>query len=315
MKGVPFEKRERVRIGILGVGSRGLSLLHNLLMVDGASVVAVCDTSSDFVERASARIQKADLPAPATYNGEGSFEAVIQREDIDLVFIATPWDQHTPMAVMAMEHGKHVAVEVPAATTLEQCWQLVETSERTRQHCVILENCCYGENEMIVLNMVRAGLFGTITHGEAAYIHDLRDELMTTNNWRRSHHTREDGNLYPTHGLGPVARYMEINQGDRFTQLVSMSSREASLTEYRNKATVSTDAKRTEQYVCGDMNTSLIRTEWGRTIVLQHDVVTPRPYEPDQHDRRITGYVSGLSGASVFGWENPGPSVGNARRL
>jgi predicted dehydrogenase len=284
MRGVPFERRDTVRVGFAGVGGRGRSLLRDVLAVEGAQIMAVYDRSEESVTRALARIEEAGQPAPAAvYSGdESGFEELCRRDDVDLVYIATPWDLHVPMAVHAMEQGKHAAVEVPAATTLEGCWQLVDTSERTRRHCVMLENCCYGYNELLVLGMVRDGLFGQITHGEVAYIHDLRSILLADKGeglWRRDPHAHKDGNLYPTHGLGPVARCMDIHQGDRFTLLVSMSSREASLTEYRDRTTAEDDPKRRERYVCGDMNTSLIKTEQGRTIVLQHDVVTPRAYD------------------------------------
>jgi predicted dehydrogenase len=185
------------------------------------------------------------------------------------------------MAVYAMTQGKHVGLEVPAATTLADCWKLVDTSEKTRRHCMILENCCYGYNELLALNMARAGVFGELTHGEAAYIHDLRSVLFDQGGegaWRRDAHVKRSGNLYPTHGLGPVARYMDIHEGDRFDVLVSLSSREQSLSRYRETAVNADDPRRKETYRCGDMNTSLLRTVRGRTVLLQHDTVSPRPY-------------------------------------
>jgi hypothetical protein len=186
------------------------------------------------------------------------------------------------MAVAAMEAGKHCGTEVPAATTIEDCFKLVRTSERTRRHCLIMENCCYGENELMVLNIIRAGLLGELIHGEAAYIHDLREELLRNRGeglWRRLPHTVRNGNLYPTHGLGPVANYMGVNRGDRFDYLVSVSSLQKGLEVYRDANFPADDPKRREKYVEGDMNTSVIRTARGRTIVLQHDVVDPRPYD------------------------------------
>lgn len=283
MRRVPFEKRDTVRVGMVGVGGRGGSLLGDLLALDGVQVRAVCDLAPERAERAAQRTEESGQDRPEIYIGsETAYEALCQREDLDLVYIATPWDWHVPVAVYAMEQGKHTGVEVPAATTLDDCWKLVETSEQTRRHCVMLENCCYGWSEMLVRNMVRAGCFGEITHGEAAYIHDLRRLLLEDSGegvWRRFPHIQHDANLYPTHGLGPVAWYMDIHNGDRFDILVSMSSREASLTEYRDAHLSADNPKRQEKYRCGDMNTSLIRTVKGRTIVLQHDVVTPRPYD------------------------------------
>ena len=158
---------------------------------------------------------------------------------------------------------------------------MVETSERTRRHCIQLENCCYGESELMMVHLAHSGKLGTLTHGEAAYIHDLRHLLLSDQSeglWRREPHKTSDGNFYPTHGLGPVAQAMGIHRGDRFTRLISMSSCEASLSETRDVIIEEGNAKRTEKYTAGDMNTSLIQTARGRTILLQHDVVTPRPY-------------------------------------
>jgi predicted dehydrogenase len=283
MRGIPFERKEIVRVAFAGTGGRANGLLHNLLGVEGIQVVAVQDLTAERTARALERIEKAGQPAPAVYHGEDGFERLCrERDDIDLLYIATPWDLHVPMAVAGMEAGMAVAVEVPAATTLEGCWQLVETSERTRRHCVLLENCCYGQSEMLVLNLVRAGIFGDLTHAECAYIHDLRSVLLADHGeglWRRQPHIDRDGNLYPTHGLGPVAQYLGIHSGDRFDYLVSVSSRERALTEYRDRTIAEGDPRRAESYRCGDMNTSIIKTIRGRTIVLQHDVVSPRPYD------------------------------------
>lgn len=282
MMGVPFEPRERVRVAIVGVGLRGSSHLRDLMAMPQVDITALCDLVPAKVGAAQAWVVKAGLPQPAGFsNGDHDFENLCEREDIDLVYIATSWQFHVPVALCAMKNGKHAASEVPAAETLQDCWDLVNTSEKTRRHCIMLENCCYGENELMVLNMVRKGLLGEIKHGEAAYIHDLRGILTEDRNeglWRRFPHTRENGNLYPTHGLGPVANYMNINRGDRFDYLVSMSSPELNLTQYV-KEEFPDSPKRQEKYVCGDMNTSLIKTVKGRTIVLQHDVVSPRPYD------------------------------------
>jgi hypothetical protein len=281
MMGVPFEKREKVRLGIIGVGGRGTSLLHDLLGVENVEVKAVCDLVPEKVEHAQKAVTDAGQPKPTGFTkGETDFKNLNQL-DLDIVYIATPWNWHVPMAVDVMKNGKHAAVEVPAATTLQECWDLVNTSEATRKHCVILENCCFGDAEMMVLEMVRDGFFGDITHGEAAYIHDLR-KILTANEseglWRRVPHMKRNGNLYPTHGLGPVAHYMEIHRGDRFEYMVSVSSNEASLSEFVKSKFPDGDPKRGEKYVCGDMNTSIIKTAKGRTILLQHDVVNPRPY-------------------------------------
>jgi predicted dehydrogenase len=283
MLGVPFEKHATVRLAVIGTGLRGRSVLREFLAVEGVQVTALADIVPDKAARGAKLVTDAGQPAPALYtNGERDFERLLARTDIDFVYIATPWDWHTPMAVAAMRAGKHVGVEVPAAFTLEDCWQLVATSEATRKHCLMMENVCYGYNELLVLNMVRAGAFGELKHAEAAYIHDLRKILFEDRDeglWRRTPHLSRDGNLYPTHGLGPVAQYLGIHRGDRFDYMVSMSSPELSLTAYRDATYPAGSPKHAEQYRCGDMNTSLIKTVQGRTIMLQHDVVSPRPYD------------------------------------
>ena len=281
MIGVPFEAKERVKLGIIGVGGRGTSLLRDLLAVDGVDVKAICDVVPDKVEHAQKMVTDAGQSKPTGFTkGDWDFKNLNQL-DLDIVYIATPWNWHVPMAVDVMKNGKHTAVEVPTASTMQECWDLVNTSESTRKHCVILENCCYGASEMMVLQMVRDGFFGEITHGEAAYLHDLRG-ILTANEgeglWRRFPHMKLNGNLYPTHGLGPVAHYMDIHRGDRFDYMVSVSSGEASLTSYVKAKFPDGDPKRAEKYVCGDMNTSIIKTAKGRSILLQHDVVNPRPY-------------------------------------
>ena len=211
-----------------------------------------------------------------------AYEQLVARDDLELVIVATPWLWHVPMAVAAMQKGKHVAVEVPAATTLDDCWRLVNTSEATRRHCIMMENCCYGYNETLILRMVRAGQFGDLLYGEGAYLHDLREELFSTKGeglWRRTVHTQRNGNLYPTHGLGPVANYMGINRGDRFDYLVSMSTPQRGLDVYRKAHLEKGDPRWSEHYVAGDMNTSLIKTANGLTITVKHDVSNPRPYD------------------------------------
>jgi hypothetical protein len=283
MAGVPFERKMTVRTGVIGVGGRGSGLLRNFLAVDNTNVAAICDLDPEKAKRAGGAVEKSGQKAPALYSGgEREFEKLLERDDLDMVVVATPWKWHVPMAVYAMQHGKHVAVEVPAAMSIEECWQLVDASEQTRRHCVMLENCCYGYNEMMVLNMVKAGLFGELTHGAAAYNHDLRSILASYKGeglWRRAPHITQNGNLYPTHGLGPVAKYMDINRGDRFTRLVSMSTRSRSLSAYRDAHVPADDPMRKEVYAEGDLNTSLIQTANGLTVTLEHNVVSPQPYD------------------------------------
>lgn len=277
---MPFEP-VNPRLGLIGTGGRGTSLLENFLAAD-VRVNALCDIVADKAHKAQSMVEQTGQKAPALYTeGDHAFEQLAARDDLDLVVIATPWQWHVPMALAVMKQGKHAVTEVPAATTLEDCWKLVDESERTRRHCIMIENCCYGENETLILNMVRAGLFGDLLYGEAAYLHDLREELFSNQGeglWRRRFHTQLNGNVYPTHGLGPVANYMGINRGDRFDYLVSMSTPALGLAQYREAHVPKDDPKWKERYIEGDMNTSLIKTVNGLTINLQHDVSNPHPY-------------------------------------
>jgi hypothetical protein len=281
--GMKFEPRDTVRLGVIGVGGRGTGMLSNFLAIPHVQVNAICDSAKDHATRAQQMVEKSSGKSPDIYtNGEHDFENLCKRDDLDFIYIATPWDWHAPMALAAMNAGKHAGVEVPAINTIEECQQIVETSEKTRRHCMIMENCCYGYSELLVLNMVRAGLFGDLLHGECAYIHDLRGILFEDKSeglWRRDPHTKRNGNLYPTHGLGPVANYMGINRGDRFDHLVSMSSPQKGLDAYRAAKIPKDSPKWKERYVCGDMNTSLIKTVNGLTIMVQHDVCNPQPYD------------------------------------
>ena len=280
MINVPFEKRNPA-IAIIGVGGRGTSLLGNLLAAD-AQVVGVCDVVKDKAEHAAGLVSAAGQKRPELYTeGPHAFQTMLERRDIDLVIVATPWSWHAEMAIASMKNGKDVAMEVPGVRKLEECWDIVRTSEGTRKHCMMLENCCYGYNETLILRMVHAGEFGDLLYGEGGYLHDLRDELFSNAGeglWRRAEHTMRNGNLYPTHGLGPVANYMGIQRGDRFGHLVSMSSPERGLDAYRKDHLKSGDPRFSEHYVCGDMNTSLIKTARGLTITVKHAVSTPHPY-------------------------------------
>lgn len=281
--GMKFQPMNIVRVGIIGVGGRGTSLLRDLLAIDNVQVNAICDIVKEKALKGQAMVEKAGQKTPGLYfKNDHDFENLCKRDDIDLIYIPTPWNWHVPMALAALNNGKHVGVEVPAATTLQECWQLVEASEKTRRHCIMLENCCYGYNEMLVLNMVKAGVLGDILHGEAAYNHDLREILFSNEGeglWRRFEHLNRNGNLYPTHGLGPVAHYMDINRGDKFDYLVSVSSPQLSMDLYRQGHVPAGDPKWKETYRCGDINTSVIKTAKGRTIMLQHTVSTPHPYD------------------------------------
>jgi predicted dehydrogenase len=273
---------ERVRVGLVGIGMRGGGAVNRLLKIEGVELVALCDIRENKVAAASEKVVAAGREKPAWFTkGDEDYKRLCDM-DLDLVYLCTPWRWHTPPAVYAMKAGKHAVTEVPAAVTLDECWELVDTCETTQKHCMMLENCCYGNNELMVLNMCRQGVFGELTHGEAAYIHDLRDLKFNENGyqgmWRLEHSKKRDGNLYPTHGLGPVAQYMNVNRGDRFDYLTSMSSAQRGLTAFARKKYGDDSAQAQERYALGDMNTTLIHTVNGKTVMVQHDTTSPRPY-------------------------------------
>lgn len=273
----------QVKVGFIGVGNRGsfhTSLIQALS--PKAKITAVCDIRPAQAQKVADKL-KQNGQTPRIYSGSANaWKEMIRQDDLDLIIIATPWEDHAPMAVAAMQAGKHVAIEVPAAVTLQECWDLVNTAEQTQLNCMMLENVCYGDEELWILNMVQNGVFGTLTYGEAAYIHDLKEALFKKdsyyNDWRIRHNLANDGNLYPTHGLGPVAQYMNIGRGDRFDYLVSMSSPQASMTEYSLEVNSDNEFYNRSDFKHGDMNNTLIKTAVGRSILVQHDVVTPRVY-------------------------------------
>lgn len=274
---------DRVRVGLIGVGERGSGFVTRFCNIDGVDIVAICDTHQLVLDRAQSIISEHDKPAAATYTGhDEAYRDLLERDDIDIVVIATPWRWHAPMAIETMESGKHAFVEVPAVISVEEAWQLVDTAERTQMNCMMMENVCYGREELMALNMVRQGLFGELLHGEAAYIHELRWQMKEidhkTGSWRTAWHTKRDGNLYPTHGLGPIAQYMNINRGDQFDYMNSMTSPAIGRAQYAKEEFPAEHARNKLNYVCGDMSTSIIKTKKGRTIMVQHDTTTPRPY-------------------------------------
>jgi predicted dehydrogenase len=284
MCGYAAPKLDKVRVGFIGLGMRGPGAVERMGFIEGVVIAALCDKYADRVEKTQDYVKKTGRPKATAYSGENGWKALCDSKDIDLVYICTPWAWHTPMAVYAMQQGKHVAVEVPAAITEEECWQLVETSEKTKRHCMMLANCCYDFFELITLNMARQGLFGEIVHGEGAYIHDLLDLNFNKTTgyadmWRLKENMR-NGNLYPTHGLGPIAQCMNINRGDRFDYLTSMSSSDFTMAFHADAL-----AKVDDFYMPfegkkyrGNMNTTTIKTMLGKTIMIQHDVSSTRPY-------------------------------------
>ncbi|VGO15751.1 Glycosyl hydrolase family 109 protein 1 [Pontiella desulfatans] len=271
----------RIRVGIIGLGMRGKGAVKRLSKIRDVEIVALCDLREEMVVRSQNMLTDAGLPSAKCFSGTEEVWKDLVALDLDLVYIATPWRWHTPMCIHAMQNGKHAATEVPAAVTVEECWQLVDTAEQTGRHCMMLENCCYDFFELQTLNMVRQGVFGELTHVEGAYIHALcgliaKEEGGYQGQWRFHQNNTKKGNLYPTHGLGPVAQCLDINRGNKFNHLVSMSSRQAAFTAW------ATENNRPEMAALenyrGDMNTTLIQCAKGQTLMLQHDVSTPRPY-------------------------------------
>ncbi len=273
---------ERVRIGVVGVGGMGTVHLENFLAIEGAEVRAICDVVPEKVTRAQQKVVDAGQPRPRGYDrGPRDFERLCAEEELDLVFTATPWEWHVPVCLAALANGRHAATEVPAAMTVEDCWALVEAAERRRRHCLMMENCCYDRREMLMLHLVRRGLFGELLHGECGYLHDLRDIKFSTEGeglWRRAWAERMNANLYPTHGLGPLAQCFDINRGNQLDYLVSMSGPSRGLQGWQREHLAADDPRRAERYVLGDVNLTLLKTVRGQTIYLVHDTNLPRPY-------------------------------------
>ena len=288
---------ETVRIGFVGIGLQGGGHVQNFLKIPGCRITAVCDIREERTKWATDQIVKAGHPPPASYTrGPRDFERLCETEDLDLVFTATPWEWHVPVMLSAMKHDKHAATEVPAAMTLEDCWAIVETAEKQRKHCLMMENCNYDWPAMMAFNMVRQGLFGELLHAEGGYLHDLRGIKFENRNeglWRRAWSQKLNGNPYPTHGLGPVANCLDINRGDRFDYLVSMSSNSRGLQEWAVDHFPEGAPQRQEKFVLGDVNTSLIKTTRGRTIMVQHCTNLPRPYSRINLVQGTKGLFSG----------------------
>lgn len=287
-----------VRWAVIGLGSRGCDHLGTILQMDKAHLAAICDTHENLVTNALGLVRDHGSPVPtAKVSGpdHNAWQEILERDDIDAVVIATSWQQHAPMAIAAMQAGKHAFVEVPIALTIEECWQLVDTSEATGKHCMMLENCNYGREELMLLNMVRQGLLGEILHGEAAYLHELRFKMLTeaegAGTWRTNHYVHDNGNLYPTHGVGPLAHCMDVNRGDNFDYLVSMSSPARGRQLFaRENFPPEHHWNQIDEWKCGDINTSIIKLNSGKTMMVQWDETSPRPYS--RHN-----YLQGTRGA------------------
>ncbi len=282
-----------VRVGLIGLGDRGSGAVQRLSNIEGVEIKALGDLRQVATAGSQKYLARIGRPAAQEFSGEDLiWKKLVELPDLDLIYICTPWVWHTPMAVYAMKQGKHVVCEVPIARTIDEAWQLVETSEKTKKHCMMLENCCYDFFELLTLNMARQGMFGEIIHGEGAYIHNLigmnfsksRDERQTdgayTGMWRLKENATRNGNLYPTHGLGPICQTLNINRGDRMDYLASVSTNDFSMA-IREKELVSEDLffePWKNSKFRGNMNTTIIKTALGKSIMVQHDVSSEQPY-------------------------------------
>ncbi len=265
-----------VGIGVVGLGDRGSGAVHRLSYVPGSHIAAICDVEPDRAEKNLKVLQSRGMSAKVYAGDEEVYKQLCEDPDVDLVYICTDWIHHVPVALYAMEHGKHVALEVPSAETLEACWDLVNTSERTRKHCMILENCCYDFFELTALTMAQQGVFGDIIHVEGSYHHNLDPYWgKYWRNWRLEFNEKHRGDLYPTHGFGPIAQALNIHRGDRLTTLVAMDTDPFNGPKHVEKLT----GKPCTDFQNGDETMTMIRTAKGKSILIEHDVMTPRPYD------------------------------------
>lgn len=283
-------KLETVRVGFIGLGMRGPGAVERWAHIPGTQIVALCDLLPENVEKSQKILKKAGLPEAASYSGsEDAWKKLCDRDDIDLVYIATDWKHHADMGIYAMEHGKHVAIEVPAAMTLDEIWKLINTSEKTRKHCMQLENCVYDFFELTTLNMAQQKVFGDVLHVEGSYIHNLEEFWPEYwNNWRMDYNQKHRGDIYATHGMGPACQVLNIHRGDRMKTLVAMDTKAVNGPAIVKKAT----GKEVKDFQNGDQTTTMIRTENGCTMLIQHNVMTPRPYSRMYQVVGTDGYAS-----------------------
>jgi predicted dehydrogenase len=265
-----------VRVAIIGLGMRGPDHVEGLINIPGVAIVAFCDMLEKNTKAANEMLVKAGFPKAKEFFGdENAWRKVTALPNVDLVYIATDWKHHANIGVQAMKDGKHVAIEVPAAMTMDEIWDLINTSEKTRKHCLQLENCVYDFFELTTLNMAQQGLFGEILHAEGAYIHNLEPYWADYwNNWRLDYNASHRGDLYATHGMGPACLALNIHRGDKMNYLVSMDTKAVSIPAFINEKT----GKELKDFKNGDHTMTMIKTEKGKTIQIQHDVANPRPY-------------------------------------
>ena len=273
--GLRLDPIDTVKIGFVGLGGRGSYALYRYLSVPWTKIVALCDIEPDRVEKNVNFLKEHGIEVSGTYTGNEGYKELCKRDDIDLVYICTDWVNHTPVALEALNNGKNVACEVPSATSLAECWALVNAAEKNRRHCMMLENCCYDFFELSALEMARQGVFGDIIHAEGAYCHNLTDYWDGYwRNWRLEFNSKHKGDIYPTHGLGPVCQALNIHRGDRMKTLVAMDTPSAngikSVKRFQNEDM--------PDFKNGDLTATMILTEKGKSILIEHDVMTPRPY-------------------------------------
>lgn len=277
--GLTTPKIDTVRVGFIGLGMRGPSAVSRFTHIPGTKIVALCDIYEERVEGTQKMLENAGLPRAAGYSGsEDSWKELCERDDIDLVYIATDWKTHAEMMIYAMEQGKHVACEVPAAMTLDEIWAIIDTAERTQKHAMQLENCVYDYFELTSLNMAQQGLFGEVLHAEGAYIHDLSAFWeYYQDDWRLQYNKEFRGDVYATHGMGPAAQALDIHRGDKMNILVAMDTKPVNIPEHLiDKRGVDRDSA--YMFANGQHTMTMISTENGKTIHIQHDVASPRPY-------------------------------------
>lgn len=265
-----------VRVAFIGLGMRGPGAVDRMTHIPGVEIVALCDVEQDRVEKVSKYLSDKGLPKAQEFYGDTAvWRQVTALPNVDLIYVATDWESHARIGIQAMKDGKHVAIEVPAAMSMDEIWGLINTSEQTRKHCMQLENCVYDFFELTTLNMVQKGLLGELVHGEGAYIHELKGFWDTYwKSWRMDYNRHHRGDLYPTHGLGPVCQAMNMHRGDKMNYLVSVDAKQISSIAHIKEKTgeIVTDFKN------GEHTSTLISTEKGRSILIEHNVNSPRPY-------------------------------------
>ena len=267
------EPMKVVRVGFVGLGMRGPGAVERFTHIPGVEIKALCDKYADRAAGCQRYLEKAGMPKATEYSGDEGYKQMCERDDIDLIYIATSWQTHVPIALYAMNHGKHVAIEVPSAPSLKDCWDLIDTSEKTRKHCMMLENCVYDFFELTCLNMAQKGLFGEVLHTEGAYIHNLEPFWDAyADNWRLEFNQKHGGDVYATHGFGPCCEVLNIHRGDKMEYLTSMATKSV------NGLAIAKKKMGSETFACGDHIVTLIQTKSGKSMEIQHNTFTPQPY-------------------------------------